>query len=139
MNIQYDEIYSFKRLNLPDILQSYGSTLKSKGLNSFMALCPFHDDKNPSLSITQRDDGVWLWHCFACRFGGTVIDFVMRKENLSLQETYSKLKTMIPAHVNGSNGSATKTPADPSEGRMSRGQIRRRFSGGAAWLWELLF
>src|SRR3989338_6878639 len=107
MNIQYDEIYSFKRLNLPDILQSYGNTLKSKGLNSFMGLCPFHEDKNPSLSITQREDGVWLWHCFACRFGGTVIDFMMKKENLTLQETYAKLKQRIlpQASINGNGRS----------------------------------
>jgi len=93
MNIEYNDVHQMKRLNLPEILESYGNTLKPRGPSSFMTLCPFHEDHNPSLSITQRNDGVWLWHCFACRIGGTVIDFVMKKENLTLPETYTHLKS----------------------------------------------
>lgn len=95
MNIDYEDVHRFKRLNLPDLLRNYGHVLKQKGPNSYFTHCPFHDDKEPSLSVSQKND-VWLWHCFGCRKGGTVIDFVMKKENLSLQETYSKLKGNLP-------------------------------------------
>jgi putative DNA primase/helicase len=37
-----------------------------------MALCPFHDDHNPSLSL-EAEKG--LWYCHSCRVGGTVYKF----------------------------------------------------------------
>jgi hypothetical protein len=40
------------------------------------ALCPFHNDKNPSLSVS-REDG--LWYCFACSIGGTAQRFAERR------------------------------------------------------------
>jgi len=120
MNIDYEDIQSFKKLSLPEILKSYGILLKLKGPNSFMALCPFHDDKEPSLSVSQKED-VWLWHCFGCRKGGTVIDFVRQKENLSVKEVYEKLKGKIASgasrprndteHANG-NGSHKPNPLE---------------------------
>lgn len=90
MNIDYEDIYRFKRLDLPELLASYGIKIRSKPNGASFALCPFHDDKIPSLSVSRKAD-VWLWHCFACRIGGTVIDFVMKKEGLSLRETYRRL------------------------------------------------
>ncbi len=105
MNIDYEDIQSFKKLSLPEILKSYGIALKPKGPNSFMALCPFHNDKEPSLSVSQKDD-VWLWHCFGCKKGGTVIDFVREKENLSVKEVYKKLKEKLPY----SNGNGSHKP-----------------------------
>jgi len=94
MNIDYEDVRRMKRLDLPEILKSYGIPLKSRNDHSgstsspqsFMALCPFHDDKNPSLSLSKVDDR-WLFRCFGCHVSGTVIGFVMRKENLSLQDT----------------------------------------------------
>ena len=38
--------------------------VKAKGDNSWLACCPAHDDKNPSLGITEKDDKVLL-HCFS--------------------------------------------------------------------------
>ncbi len=96
MNIQFDELRSIKALNLPDILRNYGMNLKPHGPESFFTLCPFHEDQNPSLSVSKKGE-VWLWHCFGCNAGGTVIDFVMKKENLSLSDAYRKLKPMTPS------------------------------------------
>jgi hypothetical protein len=45
------------------------------------ALCPFHDDHNPSMSIKNN-----RYHCFACRASGDVIDFVMKRENMSFKD-----------------------------------------------------
>ena len=42
--------------------------------------CPFHADKKPSLSVTPDKQ---LFHCFSCKAGGSVIQFIMQVENLS--------------------------------------------------------
>ncbi|MBO4563005.1 MAG: DNA primase [Clostridia bacterium] len=42
--------------------------------------CPFHVDKTPSFSVTPDKQ---LFHCFSCKAGGSVIQFVMQAENLS--------------------------------------------------------
>ena len=45
-----------------------------------MCVCPFHDDKNPSMKVDRR------FHCFGCQADGDVIDFVSRLENVSPRE-----------------------------------------------------
>jgi len=40
--------------------------VKSTGRNSWLACCPAHDDRSPSLSIKEEADGHILLHCFAC-------------------------------------------------------------------------
>jgi len=62
--------------------ERYGVEVKHCG----MALCPFHNDRNPSLYVA--DDH---YHCFACGEHGDVIDFVSKLFRLSLYETAQKL------------------------------------------------
>ena len=50
-----------------------------------MACCPFHDDKNPSMTVDQR------FHCFGCGADGDVIDFIAKLFNLSQKEAAEKL------------------------------------------------
>ena len=45
-----------------------------------MCVCPFHDDKNPSMKVDRR------FHCFGCQADGDVIDFVSRLDNVSPKE-----------------------------------------------------
>ena len=45
-----------------------------------MCVCPFHDDKNPSMKVDRR------FHCFGCQADGDVIDFVSRLKNVSPKE-----------------------------------------------------
>ena len=56
--------------------EHYGIRLGRNG----MCVCPFHDDKNPSMKVDRR------FHCFGCQTDGDVIDFVSRLENISLKE-----------------------------------------------------
>lgn len=49
------------------------SKVKSTGRNSWLACCPAHDDRSPSLSIKEESDGHILLHCFA---GCSVVDVV---------------------------------------------------------------
>ena len=56
--------------------------IKKSGKN-YMAVCPFHDDKGPSLSISPEKG---LYHCFGCGASGTVITFLMEYEHLTFPE-----------------------------------------------------
>lgn len=69
-------------VSMREAAESYGLSV---GRNN-MALCPFHNDRNPSLLVA--DDH---YHCFACREHGDVIDFVAMLYGLSLTEAAQKL------------------------------------------------
>jgi DNA primase catalytic core len=90
IQIEYDRLNEIKQISLPDYLQSKGIQLKHNGNCSYTGLCPFHNDTSPSLSVSYKNNK-WLWHCFGCNLKGTVIDFVMKMENLSFPEAYKKL------------------------------------------------
>lgn len=55
-----------------------------------MARCPFHDDHRPSMGIKHN-----RFHCFACGARGDVIEFIMRKDNLSFLEAVRRLAMQI--------------------------------------------
>ena len=75
-----------KRLDIVDLVGTYIS-LKRSGKN-YVGLCPFHDDKNPSLHLSQ-DKG--LFHCFSCGEGGDIFGFLMKYNNLSFKEALEEL------------------------------------------------
>ncbi len=100
--IRYDKLHAIKRLNLPEIIQSYGIAIKHTNNSSYKVLCPFHDDKNPSLSVSFKDNK-WLWRCFGCHQSGSVIDFVMKKEKIAFKEAYQKLSEMVKAEGQSPN------------------------------------
>jgi DNA primase len=84
------EIEKLKQdVSLIDLVQSYGVELKKKG-KDLIGLCPFHDDHSPSLVISPDKN---LWHCMgACQEGGSVIDWVMKSEGVSLRHALEILK-----------------------------------------------
>lgn len=51
-------------INIEEILARLES-VKKRGQNNWLARCPAHEDKSPSLAIKQTKDGVMLLHCFA--------------------------------------------------------------------------
>lgn len=61
--------------------EMYGIEVKRNG----MAVCPFHDDRNPSMKVDKR------FHCFGCGADGDVIDFTAKLYNLSPKEAAEKL------------------------------------------------
>ena len=64
------------RNDIVDIVSQYVN-LKKKGANYF-GLCPFHNEKSPSFSVSP---GKQMYYCFGCGAGGNVITFVMEYEN----------------------------------------------------------
>jgi len=71
-------------LRIAQVLEFYGVEVKRGN----KALCPFHNDKNPSFAIYPEQN---TWHCFGCKAGGTVIDFVMAYCDLDALEAAKKL------------------------------------------------
>lgn len=69
------------RLNIAEVIGDY-IQVKKAGTN-FKAICPFHNEKTPSLMISPQKQ---IWHCFGCGEGGDVFTFVMRYENLEFRD-----------------------------------------------------
>ncbi len=65
------------RSDIADVVSSYVHLTK-KGSNLW-GLCPFHNEKTPSFSVSPDKQ---IYHCFGCGKGGGVISFVMEMENL---------------------------------------------------------
>jgi DNA primase len=61
--------------------------LKKRGAN-YLALCPFHNEKTPSFSVSPSKQ---IYHCFGCGKGGNVYTFLMEHENLSFIEAVKYL------------------------------------------------
>ena len=69
------------RSDIVDVVSSYVE-LKRKGANYF-GLCPFHSEKTPSFSVAPDKQ---MYHCFGCKKGGGVFNFIMEIENLTFPE-----------------------------------------------------
>jgi DNA primase catalytic core len=94
--IPEQEIERLKReISVVRLAEVRGVSLSKSGDN-LLGLCPFHDDREPSLVITPEKN---LWHCLgACQAGGSVIDWVMRAEGISFRHAVELLrKDAVPA------------------------------------------
>ncbi|WP_086277576.1 DNA primase [Campylobacter devanensis] len=76
-------------INIVDVIGSY-IPLKKSGAN-FVCVCPFHNDKHPSMSISPSKG---IYHCFSCKAGGDAIKFVMEYEKLGYAEAIEKLASI---------------------------------------------
>jgi DNA primase catalytic core len=75
------------------LAEARGIALKQHGAD-LIGLCPFHDDKSPSLVISPERN---LWHCLgACQAGGSVIDWVMKAEGVSFRHAVELLRADAP-------------------------------------------
>ena len=76
-----------------DIVEVIGEHLElfKKGKN-YLAICPFHEDHNPSLSISNSKK---IFKCFVCNKGGNVISFVAEYEKISFNKAILKLANKL--------------------------------------------
>ena len=72
--------------DIVDVISGY-IKLQKKGSNYF-GLCPFHNEKSPSFSVSASKQ---MYYCFGCGAGGNVITFVMDYENYSFTEAMKVL------------------------------------------------
>ena len=82
------------RADIVDVL-SKRIDLKKAG-KEFKAVCPFHNDKNPSLTISPLKG---FYHCFSCGAHGTALGFLMEYENLNFVEAVESLASELGVEV----------------------------------------
>ncbi|MEW4368225.1 CHC2 zinc finger domain-containing protein, partial [Aliikangiella maris] len=76
-------------VSLVRLMESQGFEFKPHGKDK-VTRCPFHDDKTPSLVVSPSKN---LWHCLgACGTGGSVIDWVMKREGISFKRAVEILQ-----------------------------------------------
>ena len=93
-----------------DKLISHYVSLKRQGANYF-GLCPFHNEKSPSFSVSPDKQ---IYHCFGCGAGGGVINFVMRAEGLEFRDAVQFLADRC----------GMKVPQDKADPRAARRRER---------------
>jgi DNA primase catalytic core len=74
-------------VDLVALVESRGIKLKKTG-KSYKALCPFHEEKTPSFTVTPSKG---LWHCFGCGKGGDAIRFVELMDGVTFPEAVQRL------------------------------------------------
>lgn len=72
--------------DIVDVISSYVK-LQKKG-SSYFGLCPFHNEKSPSFSVSRSKQ---MYYCFGCGAGGNVFTFIMEYENYSFVEALKML------------------------------------------------
>ena len=72
--------------DIVDVISGYVK-LQKKG-SSYFGLCPFHNEKSPSFSVSP---GKQMYYCFGCGAGGNVITFLMEYESYSFPEAVNAL------------------------------------------------
>ena len=84
------------RLDKRNFYQTFLPSLKLNGKTEAKALCPFHDDRHPSLSVNLESG---LYNCFSCGAGGDVLTFYQRYKDTDFPTALTEL-----AHLAGMNG-----------------------------------
>ncbi|MCC5889327.1 MAG: DNA primase [Alkalibacterium sp.] len=91
--------------------------LRKSGQNYF-ASCPFHDDKTPSFSVSEKKQ---IYHCFSCGRGGNVFSFLQEMEGLTFVESVGKTAELADLSVDESVFEAarqSKPSADTLQGKL---------------------
>lgn len=89
--IKEEDIQNIRRqADIADIISHYIDVQKN-GRN-YKAVCPFHDDHDPSLSISREKQ---IYKCFVCGSGGNIFTFVQKYENVSFAEAVYRVAEWI--------------------------------------------
>jgi DNA primase len=95
-------------LNRVDVVEVVGRYVQlKKGGANFMGLCPFHNEKSPSFSVSPTKQ---FYHCFGCGAHGTAINFLMEHTGLTFPEAVNEL----------AQGAGLTVPQEPRAGGEAR-------------------
>lgn len=94
-------------VSLRRLIESQGHELVRRGKDWVMR-CVFHEDATPSLVITESKN---LYHCFGCGAGGSVLDWVMKTQGVSLPHAVQLLKHGAP--LDGDRVGVARSSARP--------------------------
>lgn len=78
------------RNDIVDVISGY-VRLTKKG-STYFGLCPFHNEKTPSFSVSPNKQ---MYYCFGCGAGGNVITFIMQYENYTFYEALELLANRV--------------------------------------------
>ena len=96
-----------------DIVEIIGSRLElKKAGRSFQGLCPFHNEKTPSFSVSPEKQ---FFHCFGCKESGSVLTFLMKYENLDFVEAIEALAKHLGREVPREMGKRESAPEQTRE------------------------
>lgn len=86
-------------------LVSQTVAMKRRGRN-FIGLCPFHQEKSPSFNVNP---GRQTFYCFGCKAGGTVFDFVMKRDRVEFKDALEILARQAGIELPRFAGTGQKT------------------------------
>jgi DNA primase catalytic core len=117
--IDYDRLLA--SISIDEVAKRLGMDLRAETSTKAKALCPFHDDKAPSLLIdSSRDQGRQHFHCFACGAHGDAIDLVKARLNVGFKDAVDWL----------CNGFAIVSAGRPLNARRPTGDSRLEDGSG---------
>ncbi len=100
-----DEIETIRsRINIVDVISRYVA-VRASGSNH-LALCPFHPDESPSMTISAEKG---LFHCFGCGAGGDVYTFLTRIENVEFPDAVRRLADEAGVRLTETKGEPKRT------------------------------
>ena len=103
-----------RRADIADIIGRYIPVFKQG--REYKAVCPFHDDHDPSLRINED---LQIFKCFSCGAGGNVFGFVQKFENVSYPEAVEKVAALIGVQLSV-QGESTRREEDEETARYHR-------------------
>jgi len=96
-----------------EVVSGYTS-LRKRGA-TYLGLCPFHQEKTPSFTVSAEKG---LYYCFGCGEGGDVVRFVERVENLSFAEAIEQLGERFGVQVEYEDGAGPDPQRRDREARL---------------------
>jgi len=84
------------KINIVDLVSEY-VPLTKKG-QYYWGVCPFHNDKNPSMSVDEKRQ---TYTCWSCHNSGNVFNFIEQIENISFKEALKKLGDRVGITISG--------------------------------------
>ena len=122
-NISYETILDVqKKVNIVDIIGDY-LPLHKRGKNYF-AICPFHDDHNPSMSISPEKQ---IYTCFVCGASGNVFNFVANYEKISFYSAVSKIAYKVGINLGDVTFESIKKEPDKNESYYKVFELANKF------------
>src|SRR5689334_24794065 len=103
------------RVDIVDVVERYVK-LKKAGAN-YQALCPFHNEKSPSFSVSPSKQ---FYHCFGCGAHGNAIGFLMEYSGLAYPEAIRALAETVGMEVPETRGRPEKPGAAEAPGLVQR-------------------
>ena len=121
--LDFDEIK--RTTDLVAVIEAHGVALEKEG-RDYVGLCPFHDDKTPSLRVTP---GKGLWRCMSCEAAGNVIQFVARKEVITDHEAALRLLAQLPGVQRASQLEKKENATPPAVSSEVAANLLERVAG----------